>query len=77
MAGVCSASLPIRPFALHRDPAAGARVFQRALCTRLDRQFFGAEQLLAVDRAVDDPLVGIAIAAAIGIDDRLDVVCCP
>ena len=50
--------------ALHRDPAAGAGVLERALGPGLERQLLGAEQLLAVDRAVDDPAVGVALAAA-------------
>jgi hypothetical protein len=35
--------------ALHGDPAAGAGVLERALGARLDGQFLGAEELLAVD----------------------------
>ena len=49
-----------RAFALHRDPAAGAGVFHRDLCARLERELLRAEELLAVDVAVDDPAVGRA-----------------
>ena len=38
------------------------------------RQYSGGEELLAVDRAVDNPLVGVAFAAAALVDDRLQVV---
>ena len=36
IAGVCNSSLPIRPRALDRDPAAGAGILQRALGPRLE-----------------------------------------
>ena len=51
--------------ALHGDPAARAGILQRAACARLERQLLRAEQLLAVDRAVDDPAIGVALAAAL------------
>src|SRR5690349_16491769 len=43
------------PAALHGDPAASAGVLQCTLRARLDRQLFGTEELLSVNRAVDDP----------------------
>ena len=45
---------------LHRDQTVSPRVLDRDRAAGLDRQLAGAEELLAVDRAVDDPLVDVA-----------------
>ena len=74
MAGVCSASLPMRPRPCTVIQPLAPGSLQRALRARLDGQLLGAEQLLAVDRAVDDPAVGVAVAALRLVDDRLQVV---
>ena len=47
---------------------------QRAFRTRLNRQLFGTEQLLAVDGAVDDPPIFVAVTAAVVVADRFQVV---
>src|SRR4051812_11589226 len=56
--------------ALDGDPAARAGIFQRAACAGFERQLFRAEELLAIDRSVDDPAIGVAFAAALAVDDR-------
>ena len=58
------------PFALHCDPAAGASVLHRDLRARLEREFLGAEELPAIDMAVDDPAVGGTGSASLFIDER-------
>jgi len=47
--------------ALDGDPAAGAGVLQRTLGPRLDRQPLGADQLLAAEQPVDDPVIDPAL----------------
>ena len=49
IAGVCRVELAHAALALHGDPAAGAGVLDRALRAGLERQFLGAEELLAID----------------------------
>ena len=51
-----------RALPLHRDPAAGTGIFDRTFRAGIQRQLLGAEQLLAVDVAIDNPLVGVASA---------------
>ena len=46
----------------------------RAFRAGFERQLLGAEELLAIDVAIDDPLVGAAVAAGLLVDDRLQVV---
>lgn len=53
-------------FALGGDPAAGGVVLDGALLAGVDGQFAGAEELGAVDTAVDDPLIYPAVAAGGG-----------
>ena len=57
---------------LDADQAVGTVVGDGALGTRLDSQFLRGEVLELVDLAVDDPLVGVALA--LDGDDRLEVV---
>ena len=63
-----------RAAALDDDQAVGARVLDRDRAAGLDGQLAGAEELLAVDAAVDDPLVDVARRRAARADDRLEVV---
>ena len=60
--------------ALDRDPTASPGIFQDALGAGFERQLLGAKQLFAIDQAVDNPLVGVAIAAGLLVDDRFQVV---
>ena len=55
-----------RAAALGDDQAVGAGVLDRGRAAGLDGQLAGAEELLAVDRAVDDPLVDVALGLAAG-----------
>ena len=59
---------------LDRDPAAGPRILQQTLSTGLHRQLLGAEELLTIDRAVDNPAVGMALAALPIVHDRFKVI---
>ncbi len=61
-------------FPLNRDPSAGPRIAQGALGSWLDRELLGREELLLVDRSIDDPLVFESIAARLGVDDRFHVI---
>ena len=61
-----------RAGALDADEAVGALVGDGALGARFDGQFLRGEVLELVDLAVDDPLVGVALA--LDGDDRLEVV---
>ena len=63
-----------RARALGDDQAVGAVVLDRDRAAGEDGQLAGAEELLAVDGAVDDPLVDVPLALAAGVDDRLQVV---
>ena len=58
--GLSTAELADHAAPLHDDQTVGARVLDRDRPARLDRQLAGAEELLAVDRAVDDPLVDVS-----------------
>ena len=74
IAGVCRFESAHPSATLDRDPAAGARILQRAFGAGLNRQFLGAEQLSPIDRAVDDPQILVAVAAAVVVADRFQVV---
>ena len=50
--------------ALHGDQTVGALVFDGAAGARFDGQFLGGEKLLAVNFAIDDPAIGVALAPA-------------
>ena len=63
--GVWMSSRPMRPRPCTVIQPLAPGSLQRALGARLERQLLGAEELLAVDRAVDDPAVGVALAAAL------------
>src|SRR4029077_21169559 len=63
-----------RTAALRDDETIRAGVVDRDRAAGEDGQLAGAEKLLAVDGAVDDPLVDVALAVAAGGDDRLKVV---
>ena len=54
------------PLPCTRDQAIGAVVFDRAFGAGLDGQFLGGEELLAVDLAIDDPAVHVALASRVG-----------
>ena len=59
---------------LDDDQAIRPRILDRGRAARLDGQLAGAEELLAVDAAVDDPLIDVARIGTTGADDRLEVV---
>ena len=61
--GAVDGQLADRAAPLDDDQAVGARVLDRRRAAGLDRQLAGAEELLAVDPAVDDPLVDVALVA--------------
>ena len=63
-----------RAGALHADEAVGAGVLDGALGAGIDGEFLGGEELFAVDLAVDDPAVDVALAAGVGDGDGLEVV---
>ena len=60
--------------ALHGDPTACCTIFEGRFCTWINRQFLRTEQLLSIDSAVYNPLIGYTCRALIGIDYGFDVV---
>ena len=57
--GAVDGQLPDQAAPLHRDQAVCAGVFDRDRAAGLDRKLAGAEELLAVDRAIYDPLIDV------------------
>ena len=60
--------------ALDADEAVGAGILDGARGAWIDGEFFGGEELFAIDLAVNDPAVDVALAAGIGDGDGLEVV---
>ena len=74
MAGVCSASLPMRPrpCTVIQPLAPGSLIVHFAPGSTVSS--LALNSCCAVDRAVDDPAVDVALPAARLVDDRLEVV---
>src|SRR5262249_40428132 len=72
--GAVDIELADRAGALDDDQAVGTVVLDGGRPAGQDGQLAGAEELLAVDGAVDDPPVDVAFGLGAGLDDRLEVV---
>src|SRR5437867_412215 len=60
--------------ALDANEAVSAVVLDAALGARLDGEFFGSEKLFAIDFAIDNPAVHVALFARIGYGDGFEIV---
>jgi hypothetical protein len=63
-----------RALALHADQAVGAGVLEGDLHARIHGEFFGGEELFAIDLAVDDPAVDETFLSRVGHGHGLQVV---